>query len=261
MKITKILSAVAAAAVATTTLATVASATLTAPTAPDAGLSAGTGSWLVQLFNVGNPDENKPATDYGIDYSAVAAVEVTFVAAEPDWWDGQTGGGVIYSVNGGDIASGTALWDTYNWPSTWQYWGVVDEALEINTQDANQGVLSEKVGEYTYKLHADIVNPLVVEDSVNEIGCMQIGMQEWGSSMSELTVIGCDVLDASGNVMVSFDANGVATVAAAGGAVDTDAPVAGGDKTSPDTGVEGVAAVAGLAVVAAGAVVLSKKRK
>ena len=44
-------------------------------------------------------------------------------------------------------------------------------------------------------------------------------------------------------------------------AVDTDAPVAGGDKASPDTGVEGVAAVAGLAVVAAGAVVLSKKRK
>ena len=33
------------------------------------------------------------------------------------------------------------------------------------------------------------------------------------------------------------------------------------DKGSPDTGVEGVAAVAGVAVVAAGAVVLSKKRK
>ena len=56
------------------------------------------------------------------------------------------------------------------------------------------------------------------------------------------------------------------TIAGLGGdaadtVVDTDAPVAGGDKTSPDTGVEGVAAVAGLAVVAAGAVVLSKKRK
>ncbi len=44
--------------------------------------------------------------------------------------------------------------------------------------------------------------------------------------------------------------------------VDTDAPATdAGDKASPDTGVEGVAAVAGLAVVAAGAVVLSKKRK
>lgn len=54
------------------------------------------------------------------------------------------------------------------------------------------------------------------------------------------------------------------TISGIGGdaAVDTDAPATdAGDKTSPDTGVEGVAAVAGLAVVAAGAVVLSKKRK
>ncbi len=47
-----------------------------------------------------------------------------------------------------------------------------------------------------------------------------------------------------------------------GAAVDTDAPATdAGDKASPDTGVEGVAAVAGLAVVAGGALVLSKKRR
>ena len=40
---------------------------------------------------------------------------------------------------------------------------------------------------------------------------------------------------------------------------DTTAPVA--DKNSPDTGVEGVAVVAGIAVIAAGALVISKKRK
>ena len=39
-------------------------------------------------------------------------------------------------------------------------------------------------------------------------------------------------------------------------AVDT-----GADKGSPDTGVEGVAALAGLAVVAGGALVISRKRK
>ena len=33
------------------------------------------------------------------------------------------------------------------------------------------------------------------------------------------------------------------------------------DKNSPDTGVEGVAVVAGLAVIAAGAIVVAKKRK
>ncbi len=40
---------------------------------------------------------------------------------------------------------------------------------------------------------------------------------------------------------------------------DVNAPTT--DKQSPDTGVEGVAAVAGLAVLAAGAVLVSKKRK
>ena len=45
--------------------------------------------------------------------------------------------------------------------------------------------------------------------------------------------------------------------------VDAEAPAATTttEKGSPDTGVEGIAAVAGVAVVAAGAVVLSKKRK
>ena len=40
---------------------------------------------------------------------------------------------------------------------------------------------------------------------------------------------------------------------------DTNQPT--GDKNSPDTGVEGVAVVAGIAVIAAGAMVISKKRK
>ncbi len=59
------------------------------------------------------------------------------------------------------------------------------------------------------------------------------------------------------NLAVEFTVTGLG-----GAAVDTDAPATdAGDKTSPDTGVEGVAAVAGLAVVAGGALVLSKKRK
>ena len=40
-----------------------------------------------------------------------------------------------------------------------------------------------------------------------------------------------------------------------------DATNTGADKGSPDTGVEGIAAVAGVAVLAAGAVLVSKKRK
>lgn len=42
---------------------------------------------------------------------------------------------------------------------------------------------------------------------------------------------------------------------------DDTAATTDGDKTTPDTGVEGVAAVAGLAIVAAGAVIIAKNRK
>lgn len=41
---------------------------------------------------------------------------------------------------------------------------------------------------------------------------------------------------------------------------DTQTPT-GGDKTNADTGVEGVAVVAGLAIISAGAIIVSKKRK
>ena len=45
-------------------------------------------------------------------------------------------------------------------------------------------------------------------------------------------------------------------------AAEDTAPVeTGADKGSPDTGVEGVAALAGIAVVAGGALVISRKRK
>ncbi len=43
-------------------------------------------------------------------------------------------------------------------------------------------------------------------------------------------------------------------------AVDTDAPAADEDKTSPETGVEGVAVVAGIAALSAGAMLVSRKR-
>ncbi len=43
--------------------------------------------------------------------------------------------------------------------------------------------------------------------------------------------------------------------------VDTDAPVADGDKASPETGIEGVAAIAGIAALSAGAMLASGKRR
>lgn len=63
------------------------------------------------------------------------------------------------------------------------------------------------------------------------------------------------------SLAVEFTVEGLGSAdTGADAVVDTAAPTTG-DKQSPDTGVEGVAAVAGLAVLAGGAMLISKKRK
>ncbi len=256
MKIAKILSTVAAAAVATTALATSAGAILTVVETTGT-TSSGTGMWLVQVYNVGNEAEGKAPTDYGIDYTQTAYIDVTVQVAEADqdWFEGSFGGSIITSC------------DEHNWPSN-EFWGVSDADLGIETLAADKPVQFVKVGDYTYKGRC-----VMTADNAFMPGStyVQTGLQEWGDAMNSYTVISLELLDASENVLLSFDGAGNATVgggaateapstdAPATDAPATDAPAA--DKTSPDTGVEGVAAVAGLAVVAAGAVVLSKKRK
>ena len=68
------------------------------------------------------------------------------------------------------------------------------------------------------------------------------------------------------SIKVTFTVSGLDSEAPADGAAataDAEAPAAATDngKGSPDTGVEGIAAVAGLALIAGGAVVVSRKRK
>ena len=105
---------------------------------------------------------------------------------------------------------------------------------------------------------------------------MQVGIQEWSSGIAAVTVTKLEVKDASGNVLVSFDEKGVPTIGGASDTTpddtkapdDTQAPddttkPTTGDSTKPNTntGVESVAVVAGIAVLATGAVIVAKKRK
>lgn len=70
--------------------------------------------------------------------------------------------------------------------------------------------------------------------------------------------------DSYESIKITFTVSGMSAPAASD-ATDTGASDAGTttgtDKGSPDTGVEGIAVVAGLAVIAAGAVAISRKRK
>lgn len=255
MRFKKLLSAVMALAVAGSVAAT-ASAELVKVENPEPGLSSGTGMWLVQVYNEGHPEENKPKTEYDIDYSKVAKCSVTFTVLEEDrvFWDGAAGGALVLSINGGDIPlietdeNGNPVYETdengdlvyetdhitgdfkldengnkipkikthplidkYNWVSQ-DWWGVTDEDLGLDTVAEDKAVVSEKVGEYTYKLTSnEFANPLANGD-VKNIGCMQLAFQEWGASLVRFEITNVDVMDSEDNVLISFDGSGKATV-------------------------------------------------
>ncbi|MGN1119308.1 MAG: NPXTG-anchored protein [Oscillospiraceae bacterium] len=260
MKFAKVLSVTAAVAAASV-LAASASAELVTVDAPEACLSSGTGMWMVKLYV---PSEG---IDFGIDCTQMGSVVVTFKAAEPEWFEGQTGGGVV-------VSSGPSLSVDHNWPGK-NFWGVQDG--DLATVDPNGPLFTEALGDLTYQLVCPIddTNCVMADAYATDDAYVQVAFQEWGSDMSAIEVVSLDVLDKSGNTMISFDGTGAVTSSA--GAVedttvadtttdttdntDTTATTTTDGKGSPDTGVESVAAVAGLAVVAAGAVVLSKKRK
>lgn len=105
MRFKKLLSAAMALAVAGSMAAT-ASAELVIPEDPDPGVICDTNSWFVLLYSVGNEANDEIlAMDYGIDYSKVAKLSVTFTVSEEDriFWDGAVGGAFALSINGGDI--------------------------------------------------------------------------------------------------------------------------------------------------------------
>ncbi len=267
MKLAKILS-VAAAVATTAALAASASAELVTTTSTANGLSSGTGMWLIKPFC---PAEGH---DLGLDLVNAGSVVFTIKAAEPEWFEGQTGGAVVVSCGPTTITPADHNWASKN------FWGVVDEDLELDTHDAAAALQTVKVGDYTYELTCPIddTNCVYAEALESEDGYVQFALQEWGSDMSTIEVVSFEIKDKSGATMAMFDGDGNLVDSTSAPADDTTAPAddttAGDtntdtdttttttpDKTSPETGVEGVAAVAALAAVAAGAVVLSRKRK
>jgi hypothetical protein len=220
--------------------------------------------WMMKLYV---PSEG---IDYGVDVSEIGSVVFTIKADEPEYFEGQTGGAVVFSCGPTSVTP-----EDHNWAQS-NYWGVVDTDLDIDTHDEGSDLQTVKVGDYTYQLTCPMndSNCLYSEIYDSEDGYAQIALSEWGSDMSVISVVSLEVLDTNGNSMIKFDGDGNVisgdtaaaddtTAAADDTAADTTATTTTttSDKGSPDTGVEGIAAVAGVAVVAAGAVVLSKKRK
>ncbi len=252
----KLLSRITAATLAAGMLVTEASASLVVPESTDPGTIAGSGMWLVQLYNEGDPDGDKPATDYGIDYSAVAGARFTIELDldNPDLeenafslFEGNIGGEIVLSCCGGDIIqyeddgeTVTEIYSTYNWPSH-NWWGIEFVNAEGETVDTNPNTMDDdltndnelstvKTGDYTYTITADFVNPLSCETDeweINEIAVMQLAFQEWGNDTIPVEITCCEILDADGEVLVWFD--GLGNPSLENIAENTDTPSTGGD--------------------------------
>lgn len=153
---------------------------------PAYGLSISDGSWLIQLYNVGDESENKPATDYGIDVTKVASMTAYLEAVKGadeemgvdlDLYDPALdgfGGNFIYSANGGTIGKNNfdspaykeeyvdengqtvpakSMYQKYNWPNTNEWWGLPEEGdTPEGFENGNQGTV-----DYGKKLHLEYI--------------------------------------------------------------------------------------------------------
>lgn len=189
------------------------------------------------IILVGENGENAYATSNGIDILDVYGYRVTaqFPMAEVNDEEAWIGGGMGTNSN------------STGWAST--EWGKASGEKPIVTEFDEQGLV-------TLELLSD-ASLFAADDAY-----AQLWIQCWGGTMN---IISVEVLGAEGAVIAEATVGEIAAVEDAPAAddtvVDTDAPAADTGKDSPDTGVEGIAAVAGVVALAGVAVVASRKRK
>ena len=104
MKIAKILSVAAAAAVAVSAVAVTASADFRPITGGAEYLLAdGSGNYGICLFSNGENKDGVPAMSVDIDLSQVTHAAFTFQVIDDadnrDWWDGMGGGAIVHASN------------------------------------------------------------------------------------------------------------------------------------------------------------------
>ena len=280
MNFKKSIAAIAATAITVASLSVAASAELTLDgAATDASgmdlVCAASNMWMPIAYNDGARNEsvladaNKAIVDYGVDWTQAKSVEIQFHVVEgtEEEWDAENcmGGAVVVSSNADGDSS-------HNWPAK-EFYGVNDEDLEF-TAAPEKELQANKVSAYTYKLVCPIDDSNSVVPNAQMV---QIALQDYATAVWwQVAVEYMAVKDASGNTLVSWngaapraDYTGEAAPTAAPAANDTAAAPATGNvdaatdssKGSPDTGIADVAAVAGIAVLAAGAFVVAKKRK
>lgn len=209
-------------------------------------------------FYSGNSDEKIDiAKALGDDFGSIGKITATFKWGN-DPWNG------TMNVNGITLEDGTSI--------SWSSCG------EIGNLNENLHLQDEDIHEYTFTaFDAKDSSPIVELKSfgatgeISAYGVLNFGLYGiYGDEKDYPDVSNITFYNKDGEVIKSFDyetaydnsdvsAETDETVSAADNAAEavTEAPA----KGSPDTGVEDVAVVAGVALTAAAAVVLSRKRK
>jgi|GEM_PF-2713908 len=180
----------------------------------------------------------------GADWDKFTKVEADFTWTPGTGWCGGAGIG-----GGADVEGGSG------WIS----------GPEFGAANANEGVVNDgKATQTIIDLEGKHLSQVAAlnEDGTVSFGEMQI-QKWWNCDEANAKILAIRFLGDDGSVIaelkapVTEEAAPVAEVAVTTG----DVAAATDSKGNPDTGIADVAAVAGLAVVAGGAIVISKKRK
>ncbi len=247
MKVSKILAAVTAAAAVSATLAATASAYnayIQWQTTPYSFRN----DWTEASYGAATP-----YFDYAIVWGSGDAPEETFPEYADNFdWDinGYTLPVEYTDATVDGDGTYTVAMDGFDWS--------VDGASAFNTLGVSTDIPAGAATITSLDIIVDgnvtatIANPAVEGDEYIKINAINI----WNTDVP--TYSGAYPTD---SIAVAFTVEGLGSAdAGSDAAVDVTAPTTG-DKQSPETGVEGVAAVAGLAVLAGGAMLVSKKRK
>ncbi|MDE7361663.1 MAG: hypothetical protein K2N38_07000 [Oscillospiraceae bacterium] len=169
--------------------------------------------WYVLGYETRKLFEQNPEVKFDIDYSKIAKLSATLTVVEEDRdiFDGQCAGALALLILNEDIQVDKQLWDKYFWQGH-EWWGVKDDALGIDTQATEKDIVSEKVGDYTYKITSKVFDNPLANGDTQEIEHMMFAVQEWGFNKAKMRVVQLDVLDSSDNVLLSYDANGNGTI-------------------------------------------------
>lgn len=179
----------------------------------------------------------------GDNWTDLAKIDATFV------WTPGLGGW----CGGAGLGNGAVLEDGTSWIAGPEY-----GAANANAAVEPDGTATQTIIDITDTPLADIV--AVAEDGT--VSFAHIQLQNWWNGVEAgVQLAAIKAYDAEGNVIgeITYDDVVIPTPETGDASQDTDAPTT--DKQSPDTGVEGIAAIAGVVALAGAAVVISRKRK